>query len=180
MIDDPRNLLFKEFVTIVENKQPKVFIMENVEGLLSMNNGRTYESIIECFSNVGYKVRGHKLNAAEYGVPQKSKRVIIIGVRDDVARNRLGITSNEETNLMDKLFPIKKFKDYSEKENTFNLDDKQDFVTVKESINDLPRLENGTLGEMIMDQDKLPNSLYQLLMKNLITFEEFVKLRNEI
>lgn len=180
MIDDPRNLLFKEFVTIVENKQPKVFIMENVEGLLSMNNGRTYESIIECFSNVGYKVRGHKLNAAEYGVPQKRKRVIIIGVRDDVARNRLGITSNEETNLMDKLFPIKKFKDYSEKENTFNLDDKQDFVTVKESINDLPKLENGTLGEMVMDQDKLPNSLYQLLMKNLITFEEFVKLRNEI
>ena len=47
-------------------------------------------------------------------------------------------------------------------------------------INDLPKLENGTLGEMVMDKDKLPNSLYQLLMKNLITFEEFVKLRNEI
>lgn len=180
MIDDPRNLLFKEFVTIVENKRPKVFIMENVEGLLSMNNGKTYESIIECFSNVGYKVRGHKLNAAEYGVPQKRKRVIIIGVRNDIARNDLGITLDEETNLIDNLFPIKRFKDDSVEESMLKIDNKQGFVTVKESISDLPRLENGTLGEMIMEQDKLPNSLYQLLMKNLISFEEFVKLRDKL
>ncbi|MGL5712939.1 MAG: Alw26I/Eco31I/Esp3I family type II restriction adenine-specific DNA-methyltransferase [Paraclostridium sp.] len=179
MIDDPRNLLFKEFVTIVENKMPKVFIMENVEGLLSMNNGKTYESIIECFSNVGYKVRGHKLNAAEYGVPQKRKRVIIIGVRDDIARDCLGIISDENTNIIDKLFPIKRFKDNSVEESMLKIDDKQGFVTVKESISDLPRLENGTLGEMVMGQDKLPNSLYQLLVKNLISFEEFVKLRDK-
>ena len=179
MIDDPRNLLFKEFVTIVEVKRPKVFIMENVEGLLSMNNGKTYESIIECFSNVGYKVKGHKLNAAEYGVPQKRKRVIIIGVRDDIARNNLGIVSEEETNAIDSLFPIKRFKDNDIEETLFNLDDKQGFVTVRESISDLPRLD-GTLGEMIMSQESLPNSLYQLLMKNLITFEEFVNLRSEL
>ncbi|MEG1312353.1 MAG: Alw26I/Eco31I/Esp3I family type II restriction adenine-specific DNA-methyltransferase [Romboutsia sp.] len=180
MIDDPRNLLFKEFVTIVENKKPKVFIMENVEGLLSMNNGKTYESVIECFSNVGYKVRGYKLNAAEYGVPQKRKRVIIIGVRDDIAREHLGIISDENTNIIDNLFPIKRFKDNSIEELMLKIDNKQGFVTVKESISDLPRLENGTLGEMIMEQDKLPNSLYQLLVKNLISFEEFVKLRDKI
>lgn len=179
MIDDPRNLLFKEFVTIVEKKKPKVFIMENVEGLLSMNNGKTYESVIECFSNVGYKVRGQKLNAAEYGVPQKRKRVIIIGVRDDIARDCLGIISDEKTDLIENLFPIKRFKDNSIEESMLDIDNKQNFVTVKESISDLPRLENGTLGEMIMEQDKLPNSLYQLLMKNIISFEEFVKLRDK-
>lgn len=81
LIDDPRNFLYKEFVLIVDKIKPKVFVLENVEGIMTSNGGKTFESIKENFESLGYKVHGEKLLAAEYGVPQKRKRVIIIGVK---------------------------------------------------------------------------------------------------
>lgn len=83
-IDDPRNQLFKEFVDVVSKINPKLFVMENVEGLLSFSQGEIYSQIINLFSNLGYDVVGRVLNAVEYGVPQKRKRVIVIGVRTDL------------------------------------------------------------------------------------------------
>jgi DNA-cytosine methyltransferase len=80
IIDDPRNFLYKEFVTMVKEIKPKVFVMENVEGIITSNNGMTFSSIKENFESLGYKVHGEKLLAVEYGVPQKRKRVVIIGV----------------------------------------------------------------------------------------------------
>ena len=82
MIDDPRNFLYKEYVEIVSKLTPKVFLMENVEGILTSNNGKTYQSICEDFSSLGYTLHGEKLFATWFGVPQKRKRVIIIGVRN--------------------------------------------------------------------------------------------------
>lgn len=79
MIDDPRNSLYKEFVSIVEIARPKLFIMENVEGIMSINGGKTYKEIQETFRDLGYMVAGRKLLAADFGVPQRRKRVIIIG-----------------------------------------------------------------------------------------------------
>ena len=83
-IDDPRNKLFKEYVRIVREIKPKIFVMENVSGILSMEKGRVLENIIKSFKSIGYKIEYKLLNAAEYGVPQLRERVIFIGTRLDI------------------------------------------------------------------------------------------------
>ncbi len=82
--DDPRNELFRHFVDIVSKVNPKVIVFENVEGLLSYQNGETYRNIIELFSELGYNTEGRKLFANHYGVPQRRKRVIILCTRKDL------------------------------------------------------------------------------------------------
>jgi DNA (cytosine-5)-methyltransferase 1 len=77
--DDQRNFLYLELLRIIKDKKPAVFVAENVEGLLSMDKGRTIKMIIKDFEDIGYKTNYKLLNSAEYGVPQFRKRVIIIG-----------------------------------------------------------------------------------------------------
>ena len=84
MKDDPRNQLFRHFVDIVSVVKPKVIVFENVEGLLSYQNGETYRNIIELFSELGYNTEGRKLSTNNYGVPQRRKRVIILCTRKDI------------------------------------------------------------------------------------------------
>lgn len=83
--DDPRNELFRHFVDIVSEVNPKVIVFENVEGLLSYQNGETYRNIIELFSELGYNTEGRKLLSNHYGVPQRRKRVIILCTRKDLS-----------------------------------------------------------------------------------------------
>jgi Alw26I/Eco31I/Esp3I family type II restriction m6 adenine DNA methyltransferase len=83
LVDDPRNFLFKEFVELIKIIKPEMFIMENVPGILSINKGKTYKSIIEEFASLGYYISSQILNAAEFGVPQKRKRVFIIGSQNE-------------------------------------------------------------------------------------------------
>jgi len=83
-IDDPRNKLFKEYVEILEKVKPKVFLFENVIGIKSMKNGKVFSEIFKSFSNIGYRVHSETMMANDYGVPQKRKRVIIIGLRNDI------------------------------------------------------------------------------------------------
>jgi DNA (cytosine-5)-methyltransferase 1 len=84
--DDPRNGLFKAMVRIVNDKEPRYFVAENVKGLLSMCKGKAIEEIEAAFSaasRFGYRVQHQLVNAADYGVPQMRMRVIIVGVRSD-------------------------------------------------------------------------------------------------
>ncbi len=83
-INDPRNKLFKEYVRIVSDIKPKIFVMENVSGILTMEGGKVLENIITAFNNIGYKLEYRLLNAAEYGVPQLRERAIFIGTRLNV------------------------------------------------------------------------------------------------
>lgn len=83
-LDDSRNTLYKHFVNLVELKKPKIFIAENVKGLLSMGEGKIIEAIIEDFKDKGYKVSTYLVNAKDYEVPQDRQRVIIIGIRNDI------------------------------------------------------------------------------------------------
>lgn len=81
---DDRANLYKQMVRIAKDKQPKIFIAENVKGLLTLKNGSIFKKVCKAFENVGY-VLSHKLvNSADYGVPQKRERVIIVGVRKDL------------------------------------------------------------------------------------------------
>lgn len=79
VVDDPRNSLYREMKEIVEHLQPDVVIMENVEGLRSMLNGKVEEMIIEDYRKIGYEINLTVLNSANYGVPQFRKRVIFVG-----------------------------------------------------------------------------------------------------
>ncbi len=81
VVDDPRNSLYKEMKEIVEKLQPEVVVMENVEGLRSMLNGKVEEMIIDDYKKIGYEINLTVLNSANYGVPQFRKRVIFIGNR---------------------------------------------------------------------------------------------------
>lgn len=81
VVDDPRNSLYKEMKEIVEHIKPEYVVMENVEGLRSMLNGKVEEKIIEDYREIGYEINLTVLNSADYGVPQFRKRVIFIGNR---------------------------------------------------------------------------------------------------
>ena len=83
-IDDSRNVLYKHYVRIVKAKKPKMFVGENVKGLLTMGGGSIIEAIIEDFSDCGYNVFYELLNAKDYGVPEDRERVIIVGFRKDL------------------------------------------------------------------------------------------------
>lgn len=81
VVDDPRNSLYKEMKEIVEHLKPEIVIMENVEGLRSMLNGKVEEMILDDYKKIGYDMNLAVLNSANYGVAQFRKRVIFIGNR---------------------------------------------------------------------------------------------------
>lgn len=83
--DDPRNSLFKEYARLLAELQPKCFVMENVTGMVKGHMKQAYLQIIATLRACGYKAKGEVLNAMYYGVPQSRQRVIIIGVRNDLA-----------------------------------------------------------------------------------------------
>ena len=85
-LDDPRNYLFKHYVKIVKIVRPKMFILENVKGILTMQKGEIFNEILKTFSDkklfngdkyyLHYKV----VRAVEFGIPQKRERVVLIGM----------------------------------------------------------------------------------------------------
>ncbi|WP_144788536.1 DNA cytosine methyltransferase [Lysinibacillus fusiformis] len=144
--EDPRNSLYKEFVKYVRYYQPKMFLMENVPGLYTMQDGAIRENIENDFSYddpegryVGYRVTSTILRAVEFGVPQKRERVFFVGVRNDFE----GI-------------------DFQFPEPFLN---ENDFYTVSDAIGDLPALgvrdgENRTIHQIEH------NSFLSMLNKN--------------
>lgn len=83
--EDTRGTLFHEFARCVKEVQPKIFLAENVRGLVSHDHGRTLNTIIEVLEDLGYTTQYQVLNAAYYGVGQKRERIVIIGIRNDLA-----------------------------------------------------------------------------------------------
>ena len=147
--DDKRNQLFKEFVHLVDTIRPRFFVMENVLGILSMRGGDAVKEIIECFSNIGYFVSNPiTLNAANYGVPQRRKRVFIIGSRDMITFEQpKPLFSDEDPSL-------------------------PGFVTVGDAIRSLPAVEDGG-GAKEMEGELTNPSLYDKLMTREIDFDTF-------
>jgi DNA (cytosine-5)-methyltransferase 1 len=84
-LEDPRNQLYKQMVRVVAEKRPRFFVGENVKGLASFAKGEVLQAIVKEFSDLGYKVRHELVNAADYGVPQARKRLLILGVRNDLS-----------------------------------------------------------------------------------------------
>lgn len=90
--DDHRGLLSFDYIRILGEIAPKIFVFENVAGLLSVNNGNTFKKLIEELSfpskDLQYRVYVNRINAKDYSVPQNRDRVIIIGIREDIAQYR--------------------------------------------------------------------------------------------
>lgn len=81
VVTDPRNSLYLEMLEIVKHIKPDYVVMENVEGLRSMLNGKVEAKIINDYKEAGYDINITVLNSADYGVPQIRHRVIFIGNR---------------------------------------------------------------------------------------------------
>ena len=147
--EDKRNQLFKEFVELVDKIKPEIFVMENVTGILSMRNGEAIKEIIASFEEIGYHVnKPFKLNAEEFGVPQKRKRVIIVGslVKKEIKSPKI-LFSNNDDNLPNP-------------------------ITVKQAIAGLPDLKTDS-GIFETNIDYKATSDYEKLMMNEIDFKAF-------
>ncbi|WP_415311318.1 DNA (cytosine-5-)-methyltransferase [Clostridium perfringens] len=83
-LEDVRGTMFYYYAKILSQLMPKVFLAENVKGLVSHDNGKTLKTMIEVFSSIGYNVTWKVHNAVNYGVAQKRERIIIIGTRKDL------------------------------------------------------------------------------------------------
>jgi DNA (cytosine-5)-methyltransferase 1 len=148
-IDDPRNRLFREFLKLVKKIKPKIFIMENVFGLLSIQNGKVKDEIIEAFSKAGYTMSEPKvLSSCDFGVPQIRKRVFFFGIREDLSSTPL-------------VYPLPTHKEISNNNST-------KLVTVKDAISDLPEeiIESSCIdvGEAV-PYSHTPSNDYQSLMR---------------
>jgi DNA (cytosine-5)-methyltransferase 1 len=114
MSDDPRNHLYKYYVEFLKRYKPKMFVFENVPGILSANNGVYLELIFKAVRNAGYELDKRVLNAKHFGVLQDRKRVIIIGWKKNLKF---------------------KYPHFEEKEPQFEV--------LKDLFSDLPKIKNG-------------------------------------
>lgn len=83
-LDDTRGTLFYEFARAVKEVRPKVFMGENVKGLLTHNKGETFANMISVMTSLGYRSYWEVMDASYYDVPQKRERLILIGIRNDL------------------------------------------------------------------------------------------------
>ena len=83
-LQDVRGTMFYHYTTFLHKLQPKMFLFENVRGLLTHDKGKTYQTILNIFEDEGYHIQYAVLNAWDYGVPQKRERLITIGIRNDL------------------------------------------------------------------------------------------------
>lgn len=83
-LEDTRGTMFYHYATFLKKLQPKMFLFENVKGLLSHDKGRTFDTICNIFQEENYSLNYKVLNAWDYGVAQKRERLIVIGIRKDL------------------------------------------------------------------------------------------------
>ena len=83
-LNDIRGTMFYHYAVFLNKLKPKMFLFENVKGLLTHDHGKTFETILNVFKDEGYLVDYKIMNAWEHGVPQKRERLIVVGLRNDL------------------------------------------------------------------------------------------------
>lgn len=160
MRNDPRNYLFRSYLEILEKYQPKIFVFENVSGLLSAkpNGNYIFPEIVESFSEY-YSVCDNRetilLNSVHYGVPQVRKRVILIGVRKD-----LNINSEKVYNEIVKTHYSPEMELKNETQGL------RKYLTVKDAIYDLPKLFPGEGNEEVYHKIDKKNDYLKIMRPN--------------
>ncbi|URQ77346.1 DNA cytosine methyltransferase [Erysipelothrix rhusiopathiae] len=142
-INDDRSKLYTEYKRILKIVKPRVFVFENVKGILTMKDetkkNLILPGIIEDFEKVGYNVTYNTLNSASFGVPQLRERVFIVGVRNDIE-----LQYNFPTPTVDQ----------------------ENYLTLRNAISDLPELGNGESTDLYTIP---PQSDYERLMRGTST-----------
>lgn len=95
---DDRANLYKQMVRIAKDKQPKICIAENVKGLMTLHNGAIFAKVKKAFEDAGYNVYCKLIMAADYGVPQKRERMIMVCVRKDIPKEYVFPKAPNENN----------------------------------------------------------------------------------
>lgn len=145
LIDDPKGKLFQEYYRILKELDPKVFLFENVKGLLSMQGGELLKTIILLFESLGYKVVYKVLNSADYGAPQVRERVIIIGTKLNTKFNYPEPTHYNP-----------------EEGKTLLTNELKPYLTLAEAISDLPFIKSS---EESFEYSTEPANEFQKLMR---------------
>ena len=145
IIDDPRGKLFQEYYRVLKEFNPKLFLFENVKGLISMQNGELLKTIVSLFESLGYKIKYKILNAADYGAPQIRERVIIIG-------------SKLKSNF---IYPEPTHININKTDTLFNRDLKP-WLTLEDAIGDLPFIKSG---ESSVNYKNKPQNEFQKIMR---------------
>ncbi|QXI34382.1 Alw26I/Eco31I/Esp3I family type II restriction adenine-specific DNA-methyltransferase [Pseudomonas promysalinigenes] len=155
-MEDSRNHLFSDYVRFLEEVQPDGFVFENVTGLLNMQGGKVFAAVKEAFSSVMPSIYATVISADEHGIPQRRKRVILVGFREE----RIEPWQPPE--------PITS----STSSGPTLFSNVQVAVSVEEAISDLPTLKPAEDGSSKPYQSA-PASTYQALMRGLISPAEY-------
>ena len=158
--DDPRNSLFEQFANFVNYFRPRALVFENVVGLATHQGGDIVSQIADCFTGLGYECDWRILNAANFGVPQRRERLILIGVEKGGK-----IVFPEPTHRTDgKTIGHKdRGKMIVGEEDLFNPRPLAAPVTVLDAIGDLPQIRSG---ETATEYDRDPFHSYQRERRN--------------
>lgn len=188
-IDDPRNYLFKHYFSIVQQIKPKIFIMENVKGLLTMDNGEVFNQIHQMFENPDnfkgdrYYLKHHIFKTVKYGIPQKRERVVIIGVLNkdfDIdtlikdTRNKISsidISFFDSYNVWDAISNLKDADENGISRNLISTNEYQRFLSNRDNIaynhikpchtqKTLERMSKISQGENFRVLDEIINSVH--------------------
>ena len=156
-VEDERGQLVWKYIHIIEQVQPKAFVFENVTGLLSAKNSQG-EKIIEllkiAFRKIGYTIEQQVMNAADYGIPQRRKRVIIVGLKDEKFEFPKPTHSEDGAGL-------------------------KRYVSVEEALGDLPEAisdENGVVNYSMPAQSEFQ----KFVRRNVVITEHFIPQMSEL
>ncbi len=103
-LEDTRGTMFYYYAEILKELQPKMFLAENVKGLLTHDQGRTLKTMLDVFEEIGYSVSYEVLNAKNYNVAQKRERIVIIGIKKEYENQGINVVFPKSN---DKLLTLK-------------------------------------------------------------------------
>lgn len=142
--EDSRGQLVWKYIEIIEAVKPRAFLFENVTGLQSAKNkdGKILPQLIKAFQDIGYEISFQVMNAADYGVPQRRNRIIIVGLKDGQKF----------------IFPMK-----THSEEGGGLFDLEKYVSVSDALGDLPTPSSDE--NAVLPYAKPPQNDYQRKMR---------------
>ena len=105
-LEEARGTLFYEFARLVDEIQPKAFIYENVQGLIKHDKGHTWEVVQRVFESLGYKLHYQVLDAVNYGIPQKRRRIFVVGFKEGGQEFKFPVEKQLHFSLQDFLWKM--------------------------------------------------------------------------
>jgi DNA (cytosine-5)-methyltransferase 1 len=161
---DDRNQLFLPFMEVVKRLNPDYVLIENVPGLQWMKNGEVLKKIISILGEIGYSASLHLLRAEEFGVPQRRRRVFIIGFRNgkDIAPPKSNFYSLERG---------------KRRTETLRQADLASPINVGEAIMDLPPIPSGGGDHISAYEEDRHLSMYQSFMRGRLSWKSFLEKR---